>query len=89
MGISELKFLDGARELLDFIIAETCERVVCDSDLNGKQESHCDGNCTYQTIHKFHIVYLSELYVVRPYLGDALANMKELVRVLLKGYNIQ
>ena len=60
MGIPELKFLDDARELLDFIIAETREGVVRDRGLNGKQESRCDENSKRQAIHKIHIVYLCE-----------------------------
>ena len=68
MGISELKFLDGARELLDFIIAKTCEGVVCDSGLNGKQKSYYDDNSKRQAICKLHTVYLSVLYVVGRFL---------------------
>jgi|TARA_B100000508_G_C11342252_1_gene219750 hypothetical protein len=67
VGIPKLKFFDGAHEFLDFIIAETREGVVCDRGLNGKQESHCDENSKRQAIHKFHIVYLSELYVIKPF----------------------
>ena len=65
VGIPELKFLDGARELLDFIIAETREGVVRDRGLNGKQKSRCDENSKRQAIHNFHIVYLCEHTIYR------------------------